>query len=208
MTTKTTRLMMLSLAIPAMLGIASLGMPAQAQTKESPAPSSGMQQPPMRGGAMPMGGPMGGPMMGQGMHKGMMMSPERVEERIKDLHEKLKITEAQKADWDKVAETMRGNANTIHQLIQERQDKGAMRTALEDLESYHKIAATHAEGLEKFIPVFKTLYDSMSDEQKKNADMVFAHYEGRGRHKMMGKDMMGKPGAPAPAPKTSKDKTK
>lgn len=200
-----TRHMMLSLALPAMLGIASLGTPVLAQSNEAPAAPSapsatGMQQPPMRG----QGGPMGGPMMGRGEHKGMMMSPERVEERIKELHEKLKITEAQTADWDKVAATMRENAKTIHELIQDRHEKGETRTALEDLESYHKIASAHAEGLEKFIPVFKTLYDSMSAEQKQNADSVFAHYEGHGRRGMM----MDKQGDPAKAPKTSKSKTK
>jgi len=34
--------------------------------------------------------------------------------------------------------------------------------------------------LEKLIPAFQTLYDSMSDSQKKTADVIFS--QGRDRH--------------------------
>jgi hypothetical protein len=46
-------------------------------------------------------------------------------------------------------------------------------TAVDDVKSYAEIAAAHANGLQKFIPVFETLYQNMSDEQKKNADLLF-----------------------------------
>jgi hypothetical protein len=35
------------------------------------------------------------------------------------------------------------------------------------------MADTHAQGLEKLIPAFEALYDSMSDVQKKKADAIF-----------------------------------
>ena len=41
------------------------------------------------------------------------------------------------------------------------------------MKSYAEIAAAHANGLQKFIPVFETLYQNMSDEQKRNADLLF-----------------------------------
>ena len=31
----------------------------------------------------------------------------------------------------------------------------------------------HADGIKKFVPVFSALYNSMSDEQKKNSDVMF-----------------------------------
>jgi hypothetical protein len=107
------------------------------------------------------------------------MTPEaRVEERIKELHDKLKITDEQATAWNAVADTMRDNEKAMQPLIQERHEKGGTRTAVEDLESYQKIAAAHADSLNKFIAVFQPLYDSMSDAQKKNADTVFGQFEG------------------------------
>ena len=107
-----------------------------------------------------------------------MSSEDRVEARIKELHEKLKITEDQSAMWGTVADTMSQNEKNVHALIQERHEKAGAQTALEDLESYQKITAAHAEAMGKFIEVFQPLYAAMSDEQKKNADTVFGNYEG------------------------------
>jgi hypothetical protein len=107
-----------------------------------------------------------------------MSSDARVEERIKELHDKLKITEDQTDAWGKVADTMRENEKIMEPLIRERHENGSARTAIEDLESYQKIAAAHADSLGKFVAVFQPLYDSMSDEQKKNADTMFGKFEG------------------------------
>jgi len=107
-----------------------------------------------------------------------------VEARIQTLHDKLKITSAQESDWGKVAETMRSNEANIHQLIQERHQNPDNMTAIDDLQSYQKIAQAHADGLQKMTDVFQTLYNDMSDAQKKNADVVFGKFEGhRGNEK-------------------------
>ncbi|MCK9197374.1 MAG: hypothetical protein M0P16_10390 [Syntrophales bacterium] len=45
--------------------------------------------------------------------------------------------------------------------------------ALDDLKSYYEIASAHAEDLKRFIPVFEALYISMSDNQQRNADILF-----------------------------------
>lgn len=150
-----------SLVIAALLGGLVFNAPAYAQMDQQAPTAAEAQAQPSKGS------------------KGMMMRHKDVETRIKELHDKLKITDEQKDAWNNVADTMRENENTIRPLIQARHEKSSSRSAIEDLESYQKIAAAHAEGLEKFIPVFKTLYDSMSDEQKKNADKVFGHFEGR-----------------------------
>jgi hypothetical protein len=49
-------------------------------------------------------------------------------------------------------------------------------TPVDDLKSYSEIAQTHADGLVQFIPVFASLYDSMSDAQKMNAAKLFRHH--------------------------------
>jgi hypothetical protein len=114
--------------------------------------------------------------------KGSMMKKhgmENVEERIQTLHDKLKITAAEENDWKAVAQTMRDNESEIGQLISERHANGDAMSAVDDLQSYQKITQAHAEGLQKMISSFQPLYNDMSDSQKKNADQVFGHFEGR-----------------------------
>ncbi len=98
---------------------------------------------------------------------------DRTEARINDLHTKLKITQAQEEQWNKVAEVMRENAASMDPLIKARKEKSARMNAVDDLKSYSQISDVHAEGLKKFIAVFEVLYASMSDEQKKTADAIF-----------------------------------
>ena len=104
---------------------------------------------------------------------------DRTEARIKDLHARLKITPDQEDLWNKVTEVMRDNAKTMDTLNQARFEKAKTMTAVEDLKSYGEIAEAHADGIKKFIPVFESLYASMSDDQKKDADTLFR----QGSHK-------------------------
>ncbi|MDE2260816.1 MAG: Spy/CpxP family protein refolding chaperone [Betaproteobacteria bacterium] len=97
----------------------------------------------------------------------------RVEARIKDMHGKLKITTAEEAQWTKIADVMRDNAKKMDQLTDDRMAKVKTMSAVEDLKSYGEIAEAHADAIRKFTPVFTTLYDSMSGEQKAGADELF-----------------------------------
>jgi periplasmic protein CpxP/Spy len=98
---------------------------------------------------------------------------DRAEARIKDLHAKLKITSAQEDQWAKIAQEMRDDAKSMDALTQKRAANTKTMTAVEDLKSYGEIAEAHANGIKKFTPLFETLYASMSDAQKKEADAVF-----------------------------------
>ena len=102
-------------------------------------------------------------------------SEDRVEARIKDMHAKLKITKAQEDQWAKVAQVMRDNGKKMDALTQARFEKAKTKTmtAIDDLKSYGEITGAHEDGIKKFIPVFTTLYGSMSDAQKKDADALF-----------------------------------
>jgi hypothetical protein len=98
---------------------------------------------------------------------------ERVEARITDLHAKLQITPAQEDLWKNVTQEMRDKAKTIDGLQRARFEKADTMTAVDDFKSYGEVADAHADGIKKFIPVFAALYNSMSDDQKKNADTIF-----------------------------------
>lgn len=101
-------------------------------------------------------------------------SPEaRVEARITQLHKELSITPAQQGQWDQFAQVMRDNARSFDQAIQDRAAKLKSMNAVESMQSYATLAQLHAQDVQKLTATFQTLYDSMSDAQKKAADIAF-----------------------------------
>ena len=68
---------------------------------------------------------------------------------------------------------MRDNAKGMDQIVEQRGASLATMTAPENMASYTKIAQQHAQDMQKLTAAFQTLYSGLSDEQKKNADMVF-----------------------------------
>lgn len=98
---------------------------------------------------------------------------DSIDARINSLHSRLQINGAQEALWQKVAQVMRDNTDTMRALRETRMSQMSSMNAVDDLKSYGQAADAHAEGIRKLTPVFQTLYDSMSDEQKKNADLIF-----------------------------------
>jgi periplasmic protein CpxP/Spy len=107
---------------------------------------------------------------------------EPVELRIKELHDKLKITDAQEELWTKVTKEMRDHAKATQDMIGTRNQNATQMTAIDDLKSYADIAQLHADGMKQFLTVFSPLYTAMTDTQKKNADDVFReHKDGRAK---------------------------
>jgi periplasmic protein CpxP/Spy len=96
-----------------------------------------------------------------------------VEARIEELHKKLHITDAQKPQWDAVAQVMRENAQAIVDLEKQRATDVQSMTAVDVVKSYESVIEAHEAGIKKFITAFEALYDSMSEEQKKIADSLF-----------------------------------
>jgi hypothetical protein len=96
-----------------------------------------------------------------------------VDMRINNLHARLQITAAQESLWQPVAQVMRDNASTMDSLRQTRTANTNSMSAVDDLRSYGQIVDAHADGIKKLTPVFEALYNSMSDTQKSNADLIF-----------------------------------
>jgi protein CpxP len=157
------------LAATALFGVLIVAAPAYAQTP-SPAPTT----------TAPTTAP---------VHKtpakaaAKQMTPaERVEAHIADLHRQLKITADQEPKWTAFAQVMRDNAQKLDTLHQQRRDNQSNMSAVDDLRSYRDIAQARAEEAQALVAAFESLYDSMTPDQKKNADMVFAKAQGpRGR---------------------------
>jgi len=102
------------------------------------------------------------------------MTDKRIEQRIKRLHDRLKITASEEQLWAEVADSMRSSAQTVGALIRERSEKAKSMNAVDDLRAYQAIAEAHAAGTAKLVPAFQALYAAMPPEQQKIADAVFA----------------------------------
>jgi hypothetical protein len=103
--------------------------------------------------------------------------PETVEQRITQLKTALKITPEQESKWTAVAQAMRDNAASMEKLVAtKRAIAPASMTAVDDLKTYQEFTETRLDGLKHLTSAFKSLYDSMPADQKKNADQVFRSY--------------------------------
>jgi hypothetical protein len=98
---------------------------------------------------------------------------EQTEARIKQLQGALKITEAQKELWNNLTQVMRENAKDMDALTKERAEDTKTMNAVEHMKLHSQITEAHLDQLQKFIPPFEALYDSMSNEQKKTTDTIF-----------------------------------
>jgi hypothetical protein len=141
------------LAIASVTGAALLAMPVMAQTKEQAA------KPPAADAAT-------------------SNKPETVEQRITTLKAALKITPDQEKKWEGVAQAMRENASRMEKLVAEKRKMSPDKTtAVDDLKTYQEFTEARLDGLKHLTSAFKSLYDSMTPEQKKNADLVFERYK-------------------------------
>ena len=100
--------------------------------------------------------------------------PETVEQRITTLKTALKITPDQESKWNAVAQSMRDNASAMEKLVAtKRAIPPEKTTAVDDLKTYQEFTQLRLDGLKNLTSAFKSLYDSMPADQKKNADLVF-----------------------------------
>jgi periplasmic protein CpxP/Spy len=102
---------------------------------------------------------------------------ETLEQRITMLHSALKITSDQDARWTPVATAMRDNSAAMEKLVASKKSMTPENmTAVDDLKTYQEFGQAHLDGLKNLNSAFKSLYDSMPADQKKNADLVFQKY--------------------------------
>jgi protein CpxP len=107
-----------------------------------------------------------------------------VESHIKNMHAQLQITPAEETQWAAVAQTMRDSAIETDQAIDKREALVSSGSAVDNLNAYGNIAQAHADGVKKLAAAFAPLYASMSDDQKKAADALFAHRAHEGKQKV------------------------
>jgi hypothetical protein len=113
------------------------------------------------------------------------LPPSRIEGRLAFLKTELKITDAQTAQWNAVADAMRQNEKARRDRMEQmRADRDKPTNTLERLEARERAADARSQELKRFNAAFRPLYATLSDEQKKTADELFA---GRGHHRIHGR---------------------
>ncbi len=109
---------------------------------------------------------------------------DAVELRIAQLHSAMKITDQQSQQWDAFAQTVRDNAQSTADAFHERNGKLSTMSADDAMKSYASLDELRAQNMQKLSSAFSTLYASLSDEQKKTADVLFRneHEHARAEH--------------------------
>ena len=68
---------------------------------------------------------------------------------------------------------LRENARDMDQTFMQRAQQFQSMNALQNMQSYEQMAEAHAQHLQKLVPAFENLYNTMPDQQKRLADQVF-----------------------------------
>ena len=165
-----TAIMSNRLASVAVAALLCLPTAALAQSSHAPASAGPEGARPAAAQSSPLGGH---PVAGRN-------AKERVEQRIKELHSQLRITPAERLQWDQFAQVMRDNARDMDQAWLQRADQFHSMNAVQNMQSYAQISEQHARHVQKLVLAFQTLYGAMPDEQKQLADEVIrANAEGQ-----------------------------
>jgi len=129
--------------------------------------------------------------------RGFTQPSERVEARLAYIRTALKITDAQQAQWNAFAETLRNQARAADQRMQEfraQREQGAARekpSAIARLEREQQRHAESATRINERLAVQRPLYAALSTEQKAIADEVLAprrhggHFGRGGSHRVV-----------------------
>lgn len=99
-----------------------------------------------------------------------------VEKRIAELRKTLKITPAETTAFDSFAQVMRDNADKIDALIEDRRTNAAALNAVDQLKAYAALAQAHLDEMQRLVPAFSQLYETLAPGQKKIADDDFRNF--------------------------------
>lgn len=186
-----------TLALSALALAIAGAVPAAAQSGPGPgAGGPGMGGPGMMGGygQRGWGGPGGGWHMwgGGGWWGGPDAMVSRVDGRLAFLKAELKITDAQKAAWDKFAAAVRASAKNMLDRMNAMHSGGQGGLTLPDrLELQEQFMTARLDEIKQVKAGLKDIYAVLTDAQKKDADTIVLPMMGFGMMGGGGWGMMG-----------------
>jgi hypothetical protein len=106
---------------------------------------------------------------------------DRVDGRLAFLKAELKITDAQSAAWNKLADAIRTSVRNRTERMRGRwsQDDSG-KSLIERLEAREQYMTAHLEELKQIKAAWSELYQSLSESQKKEADEIVLPMMGMG----------------------------
>lgn len=75
--------------------------------------------------------------------------------------------------WTAFARAMRENAQSTEALFAQRAGAVASMSAVDNMHDYARIARAYADNTERLAAAFDSLYASLSETQKRAADVIF-----------------------------------
>lgn len=143
---------------------AALALPATAQPANAPAGTTG--NPPAQSETVPHAPASGA------AHR-LPPPQEMAQQRLKRLHDQLRITPAEQEAWDKFAEASTQSSDRIATAFRTRADRVASMNAVQNMQSFADIETQRAQDMQGLIPAFQQLYAALSPTQQKTADDLF-----------------------------------
>jgi periplasmic protein CpxP/Spy len=101
---------------------------------------------------------------------------QRVETYIRQLRAQLHITPSEQPQWNRYIAVLRENAIGMDQELAQRIAQFQTMNALQNLQSYEKLAEAHAQYVQKLVPAFADLYNAMPEQQQRLTDQVFREH--------------------------------
>lgn len=150
-----------------------LALPAVALAQPAPSPSGAAAPAPSTAPATSNEAPPSTAMAPSSQTPRVTGAERRVTQHIKELHAQLQITPAEEPQWRQFADVMRENAKNMDQAFTLRARQYSAMNAVQNMQSYAKIADDHAQRVQKLVPAFETLYNAMPEQQKQLTDQVF-----------------------------------
>lgn len=98
-----------------------------------------------------------------------------VAQRLADLHRQLRILPEQEQRWGAFATTLRENAQNMEYLIEQQRARASLG-AIAQLQSWTELTTVQAQDMQRLLPAFEQLYNSMPEAQRKLADQVFRDF--------------------------------
>ena len=99
-----------------------------------------------------------------------------VDQRAAQLHQRLKITPEQEPAWKAFEQAMRDNVTSTDKVYKDRSTSLATMSAVDNMKNFAQIEQARAQGVQNLAAAFETLYNGLSDDQKKTADTMFRQY--------------------------------
>lgn len=121
------------------------------------------------------------PRMAQHEHR---LPGERIDARLAYAKAALKITPAQEAQWNALADVLRKQAKAMdEQFAQRRNTRDQQLSAIDRLQRRQEMMSAASARATEVLEAAKPLYAVLNDEQKKEADALLSRAGGRGEHR-------------------------